>query len=162
MRYRLILILALSITFTSCHFFRERGLFLKKEKIPEVTVPVHDSLNVKKDTVKAKPDTVQSAEDMIQAEITGAALAKNATTPGFRIIVGSFTSKKNAAEMAGKYIKMGYNAEIIKIKSRPKSLLVTIYTFGTHEQADQQLVQIKSNVNRDAWIYSGEVTKVPL
>ena len=158
MRYSLIIILTfLLVSVSSCHYFRERGLFLNREKALESIRSVPGSTHVK-DTVKqtdVQVNQVAAVKDTVPVK------AMPTPDPGksfqqFRVIVGSFSNMKNAEELAEKYKKQGYSPEIIKVKNKPGSLLVSIFTFENREKANNQLQVIKVSVNKEAWIYSGK------
>lgn len=161
--YSLILVLPVLCIVTSCHFFRERGLFLNRKKAIESIQAERARIEVR-DTVRRVFDsTVISTQEPAEPSImTGTEQITYNPSLTYRIIVGSFTTVRNAKDMAEKYRKLGYTAEVIRLKNKPSSLLVSIFAFDTREKADEQLQAIKGSINKAAWIYSGEIVKVTL
>ncbi len=164
MRYLLILILPVFLILNSCHFFREKGLFLNREKAlreiknQQVLSAIHDTLNQNSDTLNQNSDTLnQNSKDSLNAlSVPEAVKISGSSGQSFRIIVGSFGNLKNAEIALSKYRQQGYNAEIVKPEKNNQSILISIFTFDTREKADQQLQVVKSTLNKDAWVYSGK------
>ncbi len=154
-RYIFIFFCLLLVPFSSCHYFRERGLFLNRGKALE-SINYNLGKTVVKDTVKKAADTLSRAvvvRDSVPVESSSVAV-RDTSYPGFRVIIGSFSNMKNAEDLSEKFKKQGYSTEIIKVKNKPNSLLVSIYACNSREKANDQLQLIKINLIKDAWIYS--------
>ncbi len=157
MKYLLILVLPLLITLSSCHFFRERGLFLNREKALR-EINTQEKL-VTADTLKTSKDTLMQARmdsQLVTSVVNTAAGDAGSSDQMFRIIVGSFGNLKNAEIAVDKYRKQGYNAEIVKPENKNNTMLISVFTFDSREKADQQLQVVKNTLDKDAWIYWGK------
>lgn len=155
--YRLIILTFLLVSATSCHYFRERGLFLNREKALEsIRLANKRDAVQSKDTIKQVSDStvrmpvVHDSVKVISPEIR----VKDNPRKEFKIIIGSYSDRRNAVILAEKYRKQGYGTEILELRNRPNSLLVSISSFDTREKAEVQLKTIKANINSGAWIYS--------
>jgi len=155
MRYRLIFILFLLLfLISSCQYFREKGVFLSKEKALAIIKASQDT-NTIKDTLKKPSDSMDftNGKEKNSDQTTDVKIISQNTQSEYCIIIGSFTSLNYAEELTGKYQKEGYKAKIIKLKNNSISFLVAVASYESYNKASEQLPVIKTKVNNDAWIY---------
>ena len=155
MKYLLIISLPGLLLLNSCHFFRERGLFLNREKALK-EIKSQEKLMAHNDTLKQYADTLKTypTDSVLVTTITETNKVADTPEHQFMIIVGSFGNIKNAEQALDKYKKQGFSAEIIKPPNKNKSILISIFAFDTREKADQQLQVVKSTIDKDAWVYT--------
>jgi cell division protein FtsN len=155
MRYCLIFVLSLLLfSASSCHYLREKGLFLSQEKALAIIKASQDT-NIIKDTLKKPLDSLNIKKGK-EKEIDQTTHVKNSPEDKrseYCIIIGSFTSLNNAEELSRKCQKQGYKAKIIKLKNNPGSYLVSVASYESYNKASEQLPDIKIKVKKDAWIY---------
>ena len=155
MRYCLIFILSLLLfSISSCHNFREKGLFLSQEKALAIIKASQDT-NIIKDTLK-KPSglmNIKKGKEKDSDQTTGVKKIPQNTRSEYCIIIGSFTSLTNAEELTRKCQEQGYKAKIIKLKNNSNSFLVAVASYESYNKASEQLSVIKLKVKKDAWIY---------
>jgi len=154
MKRLLIISLTGLLTLSSCHFFREKGLFLNRETALR-EIKAQEKLSVRTDTLKQSADTLKtsSADSELVTKVTNDEKVTVAPDQPFRIIVGSFGNIKNAEQALDKYRKQGFNAEIIRQGNKNKSILISIFAFESREKADQQLQIVKGTIDKEAWVY---------
>jgi cell division septation protein DedD len=152
MRYCLIFILSLLLfSVSSCHYFREKGLFLSKEKALAIIKASQDtnSLKTPSDSMNFK-----KGNEKVSDQTTDVNKISQNNRSEYCIIIGTFKSLNNAEELTKKFQKQGYKAKIIKLKNNSNSFLVAIASYESYNKASEQLTVIKSKVKKDAWIYS--------
>jgi cell division protein FtsN len=155
MRYCLIFLLSLLLfSISSCHYFREKGLFLSKEKALAIIKASQDT-NIIKDTLKNPSDSMNIKKGNEKDSDQTTVVKKNPhnTRSEYCIIIGSFTSLNYAEELTRKYQKQGYKAKVIKLKHNSISFLVSVASYESFNKASEQLPVIKIKMKKDAWIY---------
>ncbi len=155
MRYYLIFILSLLLfSVSSCHYFREKGLFLSKEKALAIIKASQDT-NIIKDTLKNPSDSMNftNGNEKNSDQTTDVKKTPQNSRSEYCIIIGSFTSLNYAEELTRKYQKEGYEAKIIKLKNNSISFLVAVASYESYNKASEELPVIKTKVKEDAWIY---------
>jgi hypothetical protein len=149
----LIFLLALA---PSCKFFKNRGLFGKKEKSLAELRAQQDSIRVA-DSIKnvqelllaaenAKMDSVRRAEEARQAALTASR---------YNIIVGSFITPEYARSLEETYRQQGYDTRIFKMEGSNFEL-VSAESHQKLGKAISRLRQFQDTVEIDAWIYIRE------
>ena len=155
MRYCLIYILSIILfSASSCHYLRDKGLFLSQEKALAIIKASQDT-NIVKDSLKktlASTD-IKKGKEKNRDQSTDVKNNPKNTRSEYCIIIGSFSSMNNAEDLIRKCQKQGYKAKIIKLKNNSNSFLVSVASFESYNKASEQLPVFKLKVKKDAWIY---------
>lgn len=76
----------------------------------------------------------------------------------YHIIAGSFSTDANARNATTNFRKLGYEASVV-LRSNPDgsvSRLVSLKSFGSHEEASGFRNEIRKNTGIEAWIYTAQ------
>lgn len=69
----------------------------------------------------------------------------------FHVVSGSFRSKKNAEKSMNNLIRKGYQSSVLE-RNQDDLFSVLYGTYSTQAEADEALLKIQSEENKDAWI----------
>lgn len=110
-----------------------------------------DSLNI--DTQEQKVTGELSSDSFIRTDPEDH--RANDFSKSYSIIAGSYTNPDNAIIVARKFRDLGYNTSIISSTSRDgnKVQLVSVKTFGDHDEAVRYLREFQKDVDPAAWLY---------
>jgi len=152
MRHLSVLILIAFLTvLPSCKFFRERGLFNKKERTLAMLKAQQDSIRVA-DSIKGAQERLLAIEKKKLDSIRLADEERLTLASRYNIIVGSFITPEYARAWAEEYRKMGYDAKIFKMEGS-RFELVSAESHESLRRAVNRLNQFQDTVQIDAWIY---------
>ncbi len=73
----------------------------------------------------------------------------------YLIIAGSFSTGANAQSVAAAYMRLGFEASVVQRKNPDGSVshLVSLKSFGNHEEASDFRNEVKKNNRINTWIY---------
>jgi cell division protein FtsN len=99
-------------------------------------------------TDQTEPGAVERAPD--------AALPHTADTgqPRHYLVAGAFRNRENAEGMLREIMAGGFSQASIITDAARGFYIVSYASYATREQAEQELVRIRSRVNPDAWIFA--------
>jgi len=152
-----IFLISLSVFLPSCWYFREKGLFLKKDLEIPLSGGQKDSAGIA-DSLKKSAINSNDAEGKQPDSSFNVNKEKNPerdTVTNYYIIIGSFTNPENARSAVKQYRNKGYNTSIINSTNSKgnKAELVSVATFNNPEDAVRYLRDFQSKANPKAWIY---------
>ena len=156
MRKLIFILFAISITFSSCKFVKEKGWFgfknadtmdayLRKQDSIHVADSISKVIAMQKAIEQVRLDSIQKAE---MERLDRQARFK------YHIVVGSFITPQYADEWSVYYNSMGYGTEILKAGNRFN--LVSARKYDNMRDALIDLRHFKDTVQIDAWVYINE------
>jgi hypothetical protein len=145
------LLLVLLVISTSCKFFKDRGIFGKKQKTLVELSAQQDSILVA-DSIRKVREQMIAIEDAKIDSLRKVDEARLALESKYNIIVGSFTTPEYAEVLAEEYRKQGYDAQIIKV-AESKLVLVSAERHNSYKKAITRINTFWDTVHNDAWIY---------
>jgi hypothetical protein len=151
-----ILIIAVTVSLSSCKNARDRSLFGKKAKSLEILRSQQDSIRVA-DSIKRVEIRLREMEDarldsILQIEKERAAYeARNK----YNIIVGSFMTPEFAQDLAEEYRQKGFDTKIIR-NTESNFELVVAESYDRYSKAIERLEMYQDTVDIDSWIYVKE------
>ena len=144
-------LIVLLVVLPSCKFFKDRGLFGKKDKTIAVLLAQQDSIRVA-DSIKKVQNRLIAIEN---AKLDSARKADDdrvALEGKYNIIVGSFITPEYAKGLAEVYRKQGYDTRILKMEGS-RFELVSAETHESFRKAVARLKAFQDTVELDAWMY---------
>ncbi|MBG0858638.1 MAG: hypothetical protein IQL11_03980 [Bacteroidales bacterium] len=146
-----IILMAFLITLPSCKFFRNRGLFNKKERTLAMLKAQQDSIRVA-DSLKRVQDRLMAIENARLDSIRLAEEEKLTLASRYNIIVGSFITPEYARAWAEEYRKLGYDTKILKLEGTNFEM-VSAESHESFRRAVARLEQFRDTVQIDTWLY---------
>jgi len=143
--------MAFLITLPSCKFFRNRGLFNKKERTLAMLKAQQDSIRVA-DSLKRVQDRLMAIENARLDSIRLAEEEKLTLASRYNIIVGSFITPEYARAWAEEYRKLGYDTKILKLEGTNFEM-VSAESHESFRRAVARLEQFRDTVQIDTWLY---------
>lgn len=145
------LLIVLLVIPTSCKFFKDRGIFGKKQKTLFELRAEQDSIRVA-DSIKKVKEHLIAIEDAKIDSLKKADEVKLTMESKYNISVGSFITPEYAIVLAEVYRKQGYDAQILKM-SESKFELVAAEGHKSFRKAVMRLNAFRDTVQIDAWLY---------
>jgi hypothetical protein len=148
----IVLIFLLAVA-PSCKFFKNIGLFGKKEKSLTVLRAQQDSIRAA-DSIKKVQESLLAVENAKMDSIRLETLARQAAMKAskYNIIVGSFITPEYAKGHSEAYRQQGYDTKILKMEGSNFEL-VSAESHQSLRKAISRLSQFQDTVEIDAWIY---------
>ena len=141
-----LILLVFSIIFSSCNYLRKKGILgHSKEYVERLENTIHDdSIEYVAQMEKLKAES-QAKIDSIQKVCGGC-------SGNYNVITGSFRNPLNAENFEKEMTKMGYKSQIIIAANGFN--LVSAFSGDNYKEALNALVNIRTNVNQESWIYT--------
>ncbi|MFC7774788.1 SPOR domain-containing protein [Flavobacterium sp. GCM10027622] len=109
-----------------------------------------ETMIVQAEVQKELKNKIQEATFFISNPITEATINPNLNYD-FHIVSGSFRNKKNAENAMNLLIQKGYQASVLA-RNEDDLFSVLYGTYSSQVEADEALLKIQSEENKDAWI----------
>jgi hypothetical protein len=151
----IVLIFLLAVA-PSCKFFKNLGLFGKKEKTLAELRAQQDSIRVA-DSLKEVQASLLAIENarLDSIRLEGEARQAAMKVSKYNIIVGSFLTPEYAKDLAETYRQQGYDTRIYK-KEGSNFELVSAESHQSLLKAISRLRQFQDTIEIDAWLYIRE------
>ena len=154
MKKLIFVLLAISMSFSSCKFVKEKGWFgLKKaDTVMDAYLRKQDSIHIA-DSINKVIAKQRAIEQARQGSINKAEQERLEWLARFKyhIVVGSFLTPQYADEWSVYYNSMGYGTEILKASNEFN--LVSARKYDNMKDALIDLEHFKDTVQIDAWVY---------
>lgn len=116
---------------------------------------VKELLKIEKNVQEKVEQKIQQATFFIDNPISLVSLTVAEEHKNYHIVAGAFRELKNAEKAVVNLQKLGYNAR--KIEPNKHGLHPVVYnSFSNLKEAQQALSEIKSNHNKEAWLFVQE------
>lgn len=109
-----------------------------------------ETLLVQAEVQKEVQHKIQEATFFINNPIDEVVLNPNLNYD-FHVVSGSFRNKKNAEKAMNDLIRKGYHASVLE-RNEDDLFSVLYGTYSTQKEADEALLKIQGEENKDAWI----------
>jgi cell division septation protein DedD len=142
---------------SSCGYFREKGLFLGKNRKELLLWAQQDSIRIAdslKNNVVIKDVARDAKQDSVVKPVQDKA-SKAARSKMYYLIIGTFGNPENAKSVAEEYSNQGYKTDIIKTTNSNgrKIELVSIKAFNNYSDAVSYRNEFHRKISSNVWIY---------
>ncbi len=155
-----IILILVTLSFSSCRYFREKGLFLGKNRKELLLWAQQDSIRVA-DSLK-QTAVVKDVSQVTKLDSVVKVVKENPPEAGnkkmYYLIIGSFGNSENAKSIAEEYSNQGYKTDIIKTtNSRGRKIeLVSIKAFDNYPDAVSYRDEFQRKISSNSWIYPAQ------
>ena len=155
-----IILISVTLSLSSCRYFREKGLFLGKNRKELLFWAQQDSIRFAdslKNTVVIK-DVARDAKQDSVVKLVQEKASEPGSSKMYYLIIGSYGNPENAKSIAEEYSNQGYKTDIIKTtNSRGRKIeLVSIKAFDNYSDAISYRNEFYSKFSSNAWIYPAQ------